>query len=234
MMSAELLVGAVLPYVAMATFVAGIAYRFSSWSKTSQPGKLTLYPTTGWDASAAVKDAIFFPNLYQGDRLLWVLAWSFHAALAFAFLGHVRVVTGLLDSAMLALGLSTAGIATLSAVAGGAAGIVLIVAASALLCRRLLLRRAREISGGPDFLALLLLVAVIASGDLMRFGSTPIELAETRAWAISLVTFCPMVPTNPAVLLHAFCAELLILYLPLSKLMHFGGLFYTLALVRRT
>jgi len=234
MTSSELLVGVVLPYIAMTAFVVGITYRFSNWSKTPQPGKLTLYPTKGWDTSTAVREAIFFPNLYKGDRLLWVLAWSFHAALAFAFLGHVRVVTGQLDSAMLALGLSTANIATLSADAGGAAGIVLVVAASALLCRRLLLRRAREISGGPDFLALLLLVAVIASGDLMRFGSTPIELAETRAWVISLFTFSPMVPTNPAVLLHAFCAELLILYLPLSKLMHFGGLFYTLALVRRT
>lgn len=234
MTTAELLVGAVLPYVAITTFVAGIAYRFSNWSKATQPGKLTLYPTKGWDTGTAVQEALFFPNLYQGDRLLWVLAWSFHAALLFAFLGHLRVVTGLLDSAMLALGLSTANIGILSTMAGGVAGIVLIIAVSALLLRRLLVQRAREISGGTDFLALLLLGAVIASGNLMRFGSSPVELAETRVWALSLVKFSPAVPTNPTVLLHAFCAELLILYLPLSKLMHFGGLFYTLALVRRT
>ena len=234
MTNAELLVGAVLPYVATTTLIVGVAYRLSNWSKAPQPGKLTLYPTKGWDTSAAVKEALFFPNLYKGDRFLWVLAWSFHAALAFAFVGHLRVVTGVIDSALLALGLNVANIGTLSAVAGGAAGIVLIVAASALFLRRLVLQRAREISSGPDFLALLLLVAVIVSGDAMRFGSTPIELAETRAWALSLIRLSPVVPANSAVLLHAFCAELLILYLPLSKLMHFGGLFYTMALVRRT
>ena len=234
MRSAELLVGGVLPYVAIAAFVGGVAYRFSTWARTPQPGKLTLYPTQGWDLSSAVKEAMFFPNLYKGDKFLWLLAWTFHVALAFAFLGHLRVVTGIIDWTLTSMGLSLAGIGMLSTIAGGAAGVALIVAASALLLRRLLLPRVREISSGPDFLALLLLVAVIASGDAMRFGSSPVDLAETRVWASSLVTFSPQVPTNPAILLHALLAELLIIYLPLSKLMHFGGLFYTMSLVRRS
>ncbi len=231
---AQLLVGAALPYIAIVSFAGGVAYRFASWSKTPQPGKLTLYPTTGWDMSGALKEALFFPNLYKGDRFLWLLAWSFHVALAFAFLGHFRVATGLIDGALQALGMTSAGIGTLSAVAGGAAGIILLVAVGALLLRRLLLQRAREVSSVPDFVALLLLAAVIVSGNAMRFGSTPIDLAETRAWAISLLKFAPAVPTNPALLLHALCAELLIIYLPLSKLMHFGGMFYTMSLVRRS
>jgi nitrate reductase gamma subunit len=234
MTSAELLVGAVLPYAATATFLVGVAYRFASWSKAPQPGKLTLYPTTGWNTKSAVKEALFFPNLYKGDRLLWSFAWSFHVSLAFALLGHLRVVTELVDSTLLAFGLSGVGIDRFSTVAGGAAGIILLFAVGALLLRRVLLPRARELSNTPDFLALLLLVAVIMSGNLVRFGSSPTDLAETRAWALSLVKLSPAVAVSPAVLVHVFCAELLIIYLPLSKLMHFGGMFYTLSLVRRS
>ena len=234
MTSAELLVGAVLPYVALATFAGGVAYRFASWSKTPQPGKLTLYPTNGWDLGSAFKEALFFPSLYEGDRFLWLLAWSFHAALAIALLGHLRVVTGFVDTVFEALGVTPAGIGNLSEVGGGAAGIILLVAVGALLLRRLLLARAREVSSLPDFVALLLLVAVILSGDAMRFGNSPIDLAETRTWAVSLLLFAPTPPANPAVLLHALCAELLLIYLPLSKLMHFGGVFFTMSLVRRS
>ena len=234
MTSGELLVGAVLPYTAIAVLAGGVAYRFVSWSKLPQPGKLTLYPTTGWGLSSALREALLFPNVYKGDRLLWLLAWPFHFALACAFLGHFRVVTGLIDAALEALGMTSVGIGEFSAVAGGVAGIVLLIAAGALLLRRLLLPRAREVSSMPDFVALLLLVAVIVSGNAMRFGSNPINLAETRAWALSLLKFAPAVPSNRAVLMHAFCAELLIIYLPLSKLMHFGGMFYTMALVRRS
>jgi len=232
----ELLVGSVLPYVAAVAFVGGIAYRFSSWSRTPQPGKLTLYPTEGWDLASAAKEAMFFPNLFKGDKVLWLLAWTFHAALALALLGHLRVVTGFFDAAFMSAGLSLshAGFAMLSTIAGGAAGAALVVAAIALLLRRLFLARIREISSGPDFFALLLIVAVIASGDALRFGSSPVDVAETRIWARSLVMLSPRAPTNPAILLHALFAELLICYLPLSKLIHFGGLFYTMPLVRRS
>jgi nitrate reductase gamma subunit len=36
------------------------------------------------------------------------------------------------------------------------------------------------------------------------------------------------------VLLHLFCAELLVLYVAFSKLMHFGGFFVTFSLVKRS
>jgi nitrate reductase gamma subunit len=230
----ELLVGCALPYVALIGLLCGVAYRLAVWSKTPQPGKLTLYPTQGWSAAAIVKETLFFPTLYQGDRTLWLMAWSFHVALALAFVGHFRVVSGLIDALLGRLGLSNGGIETLSSVAGGAAGLVLLTAAVTLILRRVTLKRVREISSVPDFLALFLLTAVIVTGNLMRFGNTPVDLIEVRQWVASLATLAPVVPQSSAVLLHVFCAELLLLYLGFSKLMHFGGLFYTMSLVRRS
>jgi nitrate reductase gamma subunit len=109
---------------------------------------------------------------------------------------------------------------------------VLIATVLLFLGRRMLVARVREISKAPDFLALLLLVAVITCGNLMRFGGAHFDLAQTRTWAASLLAFSPVVPASSAFLLHLFLAEILLLYVAFSKLMHFGGFFFTFALIK--
>jgi len=232
--STAFLVTRILPYLALGSFLLGVAYRLLGWWRVPQPTLMTLYPTEGSGWKPLVKEALFFPSLFRGDKTLWWFAWLFHVALALALLGHLRVVTGLIDRMLAALGLGPDALATLSSVAGGLAGIVLIAAVLLLLGRRALVRRVREISAAPDFLALFLLVAVITTGDLMRFGGAHVDLATTRAWASSLLTWSPAAALPAPVLLHLFCAELLVFYLAFSKLMHFGGFFFTFSLVKRS
>ena len=234
MTGTALVVGGILPYLAAALFTVGVVYRLLVWRRVPQPALMTLYPTQGSGWRALVKEALFFPSLFRGDRTLWVFAWSFHAALALAFIGHLRVVTGGLDRGLAFVGIGAGGVATLSAIAGGFAGVVLLAALLLMLGRRVLVARVREISKAPDFLALLLLVAVITTGDLMRFGARHVDLAATRVWAASLFTLSPAVSLPSAVLLHLFCAELLVFYVAFSKLMHFGGFFFTFSLVKRS
>jgi nitrate reductase gamma subunit len=104
-----------------------------------------------------------------------------------------------------------------------------------LLIRRLALQRVREVSNPPDYFALLLVLAVIFTGDIMRFGPH-VDLEGTRQWARSLVTFSPLVPANfsAAFLVHTGLALGLIMYMPFSKILHFGGIFFTQALVKRS
>jgi nitrate reductase gamma subunit len=227
-------VGGVLPYVAVVVFLAGMIYRFNVWFKTPQPGKMTLFTNQGEStAKSVLGEALFFPSLFKGDKTLWFFAWVFHVTLALVFLGHVRVFTGLADSMMMSLGMSKESIDTLSATSGGGAGILLLATGLFLLIRRFVTKRVREISGAPDFFALLLLLAIIVSGDLMRFSGEHFDLAETRVWAASLLTFSPKIPGNQMFLLHAMMAQFLIIYIPFSKILHFGGIFFTQALVKR-
>jgi nitrate reductase gamma subunit len=234
MHSASFFVAGVLPYLAVTFFVIGSVYRLLAWRRVPQPGLMTLYPTKGATARALAKEALFFPSLYRGDRSLWSLAWIFHVALALALVGHLRVVTGLLDRGLATLGLDAAHIGAISTIAGGAAGVTLILTVLALLARRILLARVREISSAPDFVALLLLVAVITSGDVLRFGAGQLDLGETRRWAASLLRLSPILPANPAFLVHLFCGQLLLLYVAFSKLMHFGGFFFSFSLIKRS
>lgn len=226
-------VGGVLPYVAVTLFVVGMVHRIRAWAKTPQPAKMTLFPAPGGSMTRSVlAEVFFFPSLFRGDRSLWFMSWVFHVTLAVVFLGHLRVVTALLDSILFSLGVSPAGVDWLSSTSGGAAGVVLLATGVLLLIRRLSVTRVREISTVSDFFALLLLVAIIATGDVMRFGPH-FDLAQTRVWAASLLTFSPQVPENSAFLLHALLAQLLFIYIPFSKILHFGGVFFTQALIKR-
>lgn len=225
-------VGGVLPGVVVVVFIIGMVYRIRAWVKTPQPGKMTLFPAGEGTVKSVVAEAVFFPGLFKGDRTLWLFAWVFHVTLALAFVGHLRVVTGIVDRLLLRMGMSEAGVAALSANAGGAAGIILLGTGALLLIRRTTVNRIREISGVPDFFALLLLIAIILTGDLMRFGQH-FDLDQTRVWAASLLWFSPQVPQNGLFLTHILLAFFLIMYIPYSKILHFGGIFFTQTLIKR-
>lgn len=229
MSAARWFVVAILPYTAIGVFAGGVIHRLTVWARAPRPPAMTLYPTLGGGPLALIKEAVFFPRLYRGDRPFWLIAWSFHAALALAFVGHIRAISGLFDRWT---GLGEAQLSTLSLAAGGLAGGLLLLGVLLLLVRRFVLSRVREISKVPDFLALLLLVAVISSGNLLRFGPAPVDLEEVRDWFTSLARFSPTVPSSGYFILHVFFAELLLFYLAFSKLLHFGGIFFMLPLIK--
>jgi len=229
----QFLIGGLLPYVALIAFVGGMAYRFTIWFKTPQPGKMTLFPAhEGATAKAVLAETLFFPSLFRGDKILWSLSWIFHSTLVLVLLGHLRLFTGLIDFLLFSVGMSAQGIETMSSNAGGAGGIILLVTGTLLLARRLIITRVREISKTGDFFALLLIIAIIVTGNFMRFGPL-FDLEQTRVWAISLLTFSPVVPHDSMFLLHALFAQFLFIYIPFSKILHFGGIFFTQTLVKR-
>ena len=224
----------VLPYCTLLVFVVGMAYRIYVWARTPQPGAMTLFPAPRKGPATfmgVVKESLFFPGLLKGDRMLWGFAWIFHVTLALIVLGHIRVF---MDFPWL---WSTLGIDAdrMSAVSGGAAGIIIVLCALVLIIRRLTIGRVREISNLTDFLALLIIIAVLMTGNGMRFGAH-FDLETTRVYFSSLATFsltAATLPTSGMFMLHFLLAQVLIMFIPFSKIMHFGGIFFTQTLVQR-
>jgi nitrate reductase gamma subunit len=205
------------------------------WAKTPQPARMTLFPAPAAGAQtfwSVVKESLFFPGLFRGEKTLWVTAWIFHASLALILLGHLRVFTPYFDQIMVSLGVK---VDTVSAVGGGAAGIVILVCVLVLLVRRFVLPQVREISHLSDLFALLLILAIILTGDLMRFGEH-FDLALTRNYFAALLTFnlgSVQTPASAMFQVHFLLVQGLVMYVPFSKILHFGGIFFTQTLIQR-
>ena len=231
-------VGVVLPYVALLVFVLGMIYRLSTWKKLASPA-MTLFPappTEQGNTLNTLKEVVFLKSLFYGDIVLWILAMAFHAVLALIVVGHFRVFTGLID-AMLEPLLGKEGVVAMSSGAGGAAGVVILLAVVLLLIRRLTLQRAREVTGVADYLALLLIAAIITTGNTMRFSAVHFDLTLTREYFAALATFSDVTAmpalANNLFLVHMSLAFLLIMVVPFSKILHLGGIFFTHQLIRK-
>lgn len=222
----------IVPFFTLIVFILGMGNRFYSWAKTPQPGKMTLFPAPrGSTGAEVIKDTLFFPGLFKADKILWVFSWIFHVTLLMIFVGHIRVFTDF-PALWAALNINAD---NMSAVSGGIAGIVIMATAILLLIRRLGSRRVREISGLADHFALLLILSIVITGNLMRFGEH-FDLAITRSYFTDLFTFsfaAMKVPANEIFRLHFLLAQLLIIYIPFSKILHFGGIFFTQTLIHR-
>ncbi|MCJ7628146.1 MAG: respiratory nitrate reductase subunit gamma [Longimicrobiales bacterium] len=233
------LIGGVLPYVAVPVFLIAMVYRIRSWMKLPAPS-MTLFPAPAPDGKAnainAAKEAVFFRSLFKGDRSLWALAWGFHVVLALIFVGHVRVVSNV-DRAFMSMGMTEAGIQGMSSGVGGAAGVIILVTALVLLVRRLVLPRVKEITGVSDVLALMLIGAILITGNMMRFGAEHFDLTLTREYFATLASFGRAADEsalqNGVFLTHMGLAFLLLMYIPFSKILHFGGIFFTHPLIRK-
>lgn len=224
-----LIVGVVLPPVTFVVFVAAMLGRLSAWKKLPQPG-MTLFPTSPKGTTAGVvKETLLFPSLFRSDRFLWATSWLFHAMLALIVLGHLRVVT---DFPWLwnALHIDAD---TMSAVVGGAAGVMILAMLVLLIGRRIATPRVREISAPGDYFAVFLLLAIVLTGNAMRFLGH-LDLAETRQYFVSLVLLQPRVPADGWFLAHFFLVQMLLIYMPFSKILHFGGVFFTQAAIKRS
>ena len=222
----------ILPFITIIAFLGGMLYRFRVWLKLPVPA-MTLFPAPKNGTFLGVlKETFFFPGLFKTDKIFWSGAWIFHILLALIFIGHIRVFTDF-PKLWAAIGLTPEGVDTMSATSGGGAGVLIFILTLYLLLRRITIQRVKEISSLGDYIALLLVLAILLTGNFMRFGEH-FDLNLTRSYFTGLFTFSVSAQLNNNVfLLHFFLAQLLIIYIPFSKLLHFGGIFFSQTILRR-
>jgi nitrate reductase gamma subunit len=107
------------------------------------------------------------------------------------------------------------------------AGCVFGLATLYLFVRRLALPRPLYLSGWPDYVVLALVGAIAASGLLLRYWAH-VYVVDVKAFMIGLLTLHPVPPPqHPLFLIHFLLALALLVYLPFSKLLHAGGVFFS-------
>ena len=228
-------IGEVLPYMTSTVFVLATLWRLAGWLRVPVPSPLTLGPSgrrRGLGRVMAIgREALFFDSLRRGAGMLWWWAWLLHFSLVLLIVGHMAGIYSLARQFTL-VGLSAEASSTVSAVTGAICGTVFLAALVLLFSRRIVITEVRRLSCGADYFVLVLLLAIAVTGMYMRLGGDAVELAAVRAYAAGLVTLQPVpIPRHWAFVSHFALVNILLLYLPFSKLIHMVGIFFGQAMV---
>jgi nitrate reductase gamma subunit len=163
--------------------------------------------------------------VYSSNRYLWAGGLLFHWSLAIILFRHLRFFTEpVLPGTSFVQSLDALFHVGLPALYTTDA--VIMICLSYLFFRRVVYPQMRLISLPSDYFALLLIIAVVLSGILMRhFFKVDVERAKELA--MSIVRFRPAVPTSIGLpfYIHLFLVSVLAAYFPFSKLMHAPGVF---------
>ncbi len=219
-------VAGIMVYGASAIFVLGMAYRVCQWLAAPKARlKTGVFPKPASRAARwgqVAVDSFTFPQALKADRTIWVFTILFHFALLGAFVGHLRLVH---EFTPLLILLGPKGMDQFALWSGGVMGVLLIATLTYYLFRRLT-SPYKEISVPEDFILLFLLILVVVMGDHMRFIGK-VHAADYRVYFQGLLAFKPVFPqvltdssTKWAFDFHILFANLLIIYLPFSKLVH--------------
>jgi nitrate reductase gamma subunit len=162
---------------------------------------------------------------YGSSKWLWLGAIAFHYSFFIIVVRHMRFFTepvplpfewvDKLDS-ILQVGVPTLYITE----------IIILAALTYLFLRRVVVPQLRYISLPADYFPLFLILAIVISGILMRYFIRT-DIMDIKTLTMGLATLNFTIPEGIGVIfyIHLFLVSALLVYFPMSKLMHLGGVF---------
>jgi nitrate reductase gamma subunit len=209
-----------LPYVTLAVFIAGMGLRLSRWMRAPKGNRETRI-----DIPSSIKyvilDTLFLRKQFKTDKVTWALVFSLHASLAGIIVGHLRGFNWWSASIFDALGpgAATFVVRELPVYVGW----VFLGSLVLLLLRRIHLEKRRLLSFPNDYAVMLLLLVIAVAGQAMRI--LPAEVAPANSYDVVfipglVVLHLETIPSTFWFLTHTLAAQLFIMYIPFSKLIH--------------
>jgi nitrate reductase gamma subunit len=209
-------------YLATIVLVAGVAYRIYEYARTPAPLKVPTMPaplTRGGVALRLLGEVVLFRSLFRANKWIWLFGMLFHFGMLLVLLRHFRYFVDLNNIIWFWVALIQP--------FGKYASFAMLIGMMGLLGRRIVVERIRYISNPSDYLMLVLLIFIAATGMLMTFV-IPIDIDAFKAFTQGLLTFSwSTLPANPVLLLHLTSVFLLMLIFPISKLLHAPGVFFS-------
>ncbi len=208
-----------LCYTSAAIFLAGFVRKVYEYAVTPSPLKIPTMPaptTKGGVVLRMTGEVLFFTSLFKGNKWTWIGGYIFHIVFLLIVLRHLRYVLVPTPEVIYFIGPF-----------GIHAGIILVVSAGYLFARRIFVDRTRYISSGADYFALILMALIAATGLAMQFLFMA-DVSAVKDFMVGLVTFSPVnIPDDHLFIVHLTLVMVLLVYLPFSKLMHAGGIFFS-------
>lgn len=224
-------------YAAVAILFGGTLFKLAVvlFSKKFK-GSLATYPQKLPKPVGVVSEALLVPSAFRKAKVFWFFIIVFHAALLLLIIGHLELIREFKIFQVIQHEVF---------LGAGAVGLIFIISVLYFLFRRFK-SPWREISVPEDFMILLLLflTAVIGShlhmGERYGMAQFGVNADIYREYFSSLVAFKPAIPEGITasphyvlVALHIFLANLVLMMLPFSKMVHMVFAFLSLNLKRK-
>jgi len=164
--------------------------------------------------------------VYGPNKWLWFAAIVFHYSFLLIVIRHLRffmepvpscivdvqALDGLMEIGVPVVYMSTIGLG---------------IGAFYLFLRRVAIPQVRYISLVADYFPLFLILSIGTTGVLLRHTDSRVDIVQVKALAMGLLSFSPTLPEGIGAMffIHLFLVSLLLIYFPMSKLMHLGGVF---------
>ena len=201
----------VFPYIAVGFFLLGTGWRFIRWLSLPPHLKWTLYPVPKGipgQLRYMAKEMFTFETLYKFNRRLWVGSFAMHVAMAGFVLFFILYLSGWSTKFLVQVCLC-----------------VIVIAAVYTIGLRIYDNNLRLLSNFEEFFNLAFLGGVAAAGLAASMPHVPVSL---RLYFLGLMGFRPDVSILSMVhLLAVFLGGLFLMYLPLSKMIHYVSKYFT-------
>jgi len=162
---------------------------------------------------------------YGSEKFLWVAGLAFHWSFLIIFIRHFRFFMLDIPSVIQIIeGLDS--FLQIGAPLLYLTDVVLLAAVTFLVFRRLAMPLVKYISLPADYFPLFLILGIAISGILMRYFMKT-HIVGVKELVLGLLSFAPVVPEGIGTIfyIHLFLVSSLLIYFPMSKLMHMGGVF---------
>lgn len=200
-------------------------------------------PSNAWETTVRMLlEILFFRSLFRNTRAsikdgkklvygaekwLWLFAILFHWSFLIIVLRHFRFFTEPIPNFVSWLQ-SIDGFFQFGVPIVYITNLAIVVALTYLFLRRVIDQKIKYISLSSDYFPLLLIFGIALTGILMRY-IFKVDLVPIKELAVGILSFNPVVPAklDPLFSLHLFLVSVLLIYFPMSKLVHMPGIFFS-------
>ncbi len=166
--------------------------------------------------------------VYSVDKWLWFFSLAFHWSFLIIFLRHFRFFTEPIPSFVGLLqnidGFFQVGLPIIYVT-----DVAILIALTYLFLRRIFDSKVRIVSLPSDYFPLLLIIGIAVTGVLMRYFYKT-DLVAVKEFAVSILSFQSISQEllnklSTLFMVHFTFVCTLLIYFPMSKLVHLGGIF---------
>jgi nitrate reductase gamma subunit len=206
----------------MITLAAGVINKILQYKRVPAPLKIAVTPAPLTRTGVVYRfftEVVLFNSLFRATKWTWIFSFMFHLSLLLAFLRHLRYVVSP-DSIIWPL-INNLVVQSF----GHYAGFTMVIGLLGLLARRIFVDRVRYISSLSDYLMLVLILGIAATGlSIVYVAHT--DVVQLKAFILGLFLFdWQNLPADILLLAHLTMVLFLMMIFPVSKLLHFPGLF---------